>query len=802
MKHDLPKKPLFPIAGITILVVMALVVHFKAPTERKLASVDPVPEQISVLPAKPSFACGMAANLSEDLKTMPVDQLRKNIAISIIDLETAEQTKEDPTRQHLIADLKKLAHSEDPKTEIQKTFDTVCLTAQSVGGGFLRTTGIAMDGLTTILTLPIQFVWKMGVGIFTRKVRTTPGLQLEEILGSNAPSGSWITVAYETVRVAFFAGSPWLAGVYALEAVDLTSQNFCDSQNEKDAREEKFCSRYKKLKADQFEVGEFSGKIGVKIGDELLEVVDFRKSDDADPAICTKSISRQYSIASRAAERLTLLLAKELGGRKPPKITIVSPEVHGCIALSVALGETTSAKLPDFVDGIATTYEDHPPKLPVLAAITTDADLCTEVLRSQFARKANHQSAQAYSNEIIQMILNPSQFSPIAGERIVTTAPLFVPAPVADLSSGRDVIAIMAPSPSQLASFEAVKEKRKNLTASYKAMKTQLKQLMKSRDRAECLAQQSELNFDYKAFTDVNTALNSMFDFQRVSDYQSLSKLVKRGRKGIFGQNKLKLPWEVVDVPDLNVFHELLMDQNLRNLIVVGHAEENGKMADMRFTELPYTTFSTVSPKLHSIIFFSCFSKSWISAYNLESIFQTRPSNFPGRVLAWLNTGNIIASENGQVQNLQNAAPAIALTPFLKEADQLISTEQDKALIALARSAPEAAAISKSQTCSAHFQGLTVKNGADLVKLNGSWIGTIYPDTLASQEFTFPCELVSASANTVALENGSLLEKSSLELVSDVSVTFTDAQSKMTPHPGSEPHHRADGSVDWMRFQW
>ena len=780
---------------------MALVVHFKEPSDRKIASVDPGPEQISVLPAKPSFACGMAANLSDDLKSMPLDELRKHIADSIIDLETAEQVKEDPTRQHLIADLKKLARTEDPKSEIQKTFDTVCLTAQSVGGGFLRTSAIAMDGLTTILTLPIQFVWKMGIGIFTRKVRTTPGLQLEEILGSNAPSGSWVTVAYETVRVGFFAGSPWLAGVYALEAVDLTSQNFCDSQNEKNAREEKFCARYKKLKTDQFELGEFSGKIGVKIGDELLEVIDFRKSDDADPAICTKSVSRQYSIASRAAERLTLLLAKELGG-KAPKITLVSPEVHGCIALSVALGEKTSAQLPNFIDGIATTYEDHPPKLPVLAAINTDGDLCTEILRSQFAKKANHQTAQAYSNEIIQMILNPSQFSPIAGERIVTAAPLFVPASVADVNSGRDVIAIMAPSPSQLASFDAVKDKRKTLTASLQAMKKQLKKLMKSKDQSACLAQQSEMNFDYKAFTDVNKALNAMFDVQRVTDYQSLSKLVKRGRKGIFGQNKLKLSWEVVDVPDLNVFHELLMDQNLRNLIVVGHAEENGKMADMRFTELPYTTFSTVSPKLHSIIFFSCFSKSWISAYNLESIFQSRPSYFPGRILAWLNTGNIIASENGQVQNLQNAAPAIALTPFLKEADQLISTEQEKALITLARSAPEGSAILKPQICSAHFQGLSVKNGADLMKLNGTWIGTIYPDTLGSQEFTFPCELVSASKNSIALENGSLLEKSGLELSSDVSVVFTDAQGKTEVHPGSEPHHRADQSIDWIRFQW
>jgi hypothetical protein len=797
-------------------------------------------------------ACAYSEFLQSYLRSLTDQEISASIEKSQASYQAEVGSDDSPLdeneqkfRQQMLKDYAALTASGNPREGLSKTFQSLCTTGRTVGGDLLKSGQMTASVATSAITLPIRFVAKFGIGVFTRKTQTKRGPTYGEFSGTSGLFEDFGDVIYQSVRAVFFTGNPLLIGVYGIGAIDMNAQEFCKSLKPKSERQLSFCGRYASLKTTEFKISNVGSAGGAATGKFLLHTLDFRSNAAADFRICDKNFKKQIRIAKRARERIMDRMVSL--GITTANVLVNPPELNGCVSLKIfnldPVGLATLKKESGFEDGIpytlalkvdgptigapdadgstpaapaplsaplsappasATLTEFTPTLLAALASPSpmptaiptptpdfhTDENICRAAYATSEYDYVSRGASLESKSELIQVAVSPSRFAKPTLEEFITDASKMRSEPVADFDSGKNLILIMAPTDQQLKEYNESLPHLKELEADLKARYKVLRWLEKSSSHAECLSRQAQVHFDYLGFLELKKTLSSITVASRIEEYKAMNKEAEKSGKSFLNlSHPLKLTWETRDMATLNDLRNALNDPLLENLVIVTHGEENGTIVDSRLNEVPSSAFSTLMPKLQSITFFSCHSIEAEKKYFLKDAFAKNESFQQIRTINHVISSDYLESHN--------QAPVMGLSDFLKQLDGKLYQNKignTRVQLAFQSKMKEPAA---SEVCSIHFQGLKISRGAFNAKLNGHWAG-IYEAGEENSEHPFPCSWL-LPQNDLILENNSLAVKSAFNSANaSASLSGKPIGTLNDAHP--VPKIRPNGDI--VRLHW
>ena len=720
-------------------------------------------------------------------------------------------TKQERRLQNqILQDLSILAFSSEYRTHLQKTFEALCVVGRKTSGAAVKTVAMSASAVTSAMTLPLRFLAKIGIGIATRKESSGRGPGYLDLTGGKAGVGNWLSVVYEAIRVAFYSTNPVSFAVDGITSIDIQAQSFCRNDRPKTEREQSFCESYEKLKKGEYTATEEGRVLGVKLGNLFFRKFDFRSDSYLNPNICSYPLRKQFRVAKRAKTRLEYQLISE--GIEKPDVLVIPGEIGGCISLRVQnLSPDDYKKLTllgdSIIDGLAYALElkadapsdSHPnatasPVPSPTPDYHTDDAICRAVYGLKIISEAERRKSLNTNFEVLQMMSNPGRFAKPNIQAVPMPDSLMVREPVSRLSSGRNIILIIAPTDDQRKEYEAIKPKWDEMGTEYRLLNKKLDYLGKGRDYDACMERQKFTHFDYLRYLELGDELRKIQVADRVQQYEAmLHQANHAGTVFLNHGDRLKLNWEIMDMKSLNDVHSLLQDISVQNLIVVSHGEENGKVVDARLNELPHVAFNTITPNLQSISFFSCHSKKAIDSYDLINTLSTQKSFHQIRYV-----GNVISAA---FLEEANEAPVNALKSYIENVDERLYRDlvgNSRVQLTYAASLPSWQA---PELCQIHFEGLKITKGAFNIKINRNWAGTYYPGE-ENQAKDFPCTWITNGANVINFENPSLTESSTLAVEGVILSIDGGVKKGLKASPSIVKRRTEDSSIATLRWDF
>ncbi len=771
--------------------------------------------------ASPAYAdhdqqvCAYSAFLLDTLDQVDEGELQTTFqeqysAYQKLTEDQSELTREEAHLQKQILKDMRILASGGARSELQKVFSGLCKIGRVVGGASLRGAGLGGSVLTSGLTLPLRWMAKIGIGAVSRKSRSHDdprGPSYLEFIGGKQAMGNWLSVAWQSFRVAFYSGNPWLLAVYGVASIDMQAESFCKQDGVKTPKADRFCRNFDRLKNGEYQVTETGRGLGVKLGQYLLHQIDFRSDESLNPRICEAPLRKQFRVARRAVERLKEKLAP-LGlfdSKSPADILIIPPEAeNGCVSLQVQnLTQTQSEFIASegdlIIDGIAFStqlkpLEVVPSATPLPTAVPTatpdflkDEEICKSVWGAKIYKEATRKQDLEMKWNVVQMAISPGRFAEPVLENVVMNPKLLVQEPMNELASGKNVILIIAPSDQQISDYEEAQSKLEAWKGEFRTLDQKLTVLMKEKTYASCLIAQKETRFSYLRYVELKDLISEMQVAERIRELQLFKKEARKSRK-------LKLDWQILEMKSLNDIRKLLADPTLQNLILVSHGESNGKIVDAEFNELPHNAFASISPNLQSVHFFSCHSGDAVKSYRLKELLSSQSSFHQTRVVGHVHSASFLEEEN--------SAPDLELGNFIERVDgELYRTLSQNIQNQVIR--PGALAqMPELQECRIRFDGLAISKGAFHLKVNRHWALTEYPGEEKTQ-VTFPCDWLNESAASksilITLENPNLLVKSTIQSPL-VKVVIDGPDGRIASVLNEPPKPREDGSIGFMKW--
>ena len=357
---------------------------------------------------------------------------------------------------------------------------------------------------------------------------------------------------------------------------------------------------------------------------------------------------------------------------------------------------------------------------------------------------------------------------------------------LSEVSLGRNIVLMIAPNQAQLEEYEILKPQVEKLKDQLKKKSKDLKKLLSTRDVAECERQNEKLQFDHEEFIQLNKATHEFQVVKTVEEFREMQKEARKAGKELHFIKTLKNKWEFHGLTSFNELKEFLTDKSVSNLVIVSHGQANGKLVDSRFNELPHNFLNWINPNLMSFSFFSCHSKNAVKNYGLHEKFSSQNSYHPIRYVGSVDTSGLFDE--------QNLAPLKALSYYLENIDREISLAFKGTRRAQTMGRNHLPEKPEPKVCSVELDQAVVLKGAFSVKLNGSWIGTLYPES-KSEQFEFPCAWLQSGENSLYLEGSSLTEKSTFD--------SEEVRAKLAEHnllPVKVSRRSTDQSISAMKF--
>jgi hypothetical protein len=656
--------------------------------------------------------------------------------------------------------------TENGRYVLNQTFDAFCIQSQSLGGGVVRAGKLAATALTTLITAPIRFIAKFGVGIWTHTRTPERGDSYAELFGStNTGVTQIIASTYEAYRVFLLAANPWLFAASMVTSIDTRAGVLCRNQNLKTPASQNFCNNYAAIKNGEFEFTEDGEKAGVWIGKRLLHTFDFRSDDVANARICEAGLEKQMRVAHRARDRLVDSLTDLKIA--DTDVEILPPEVNGCVTLVVqfkdqASLDTDGPKLHGIIDGLAYRLQVKkaqatPTPDPTNADAEPAEDLspagvCKTLYENagiQLSIKGRRTKSQLVF--YLEAVNDAHKFMRLNWEE-VPVLPSSWTGVSTNTTPGRNYILILAPSPEQLEEYQSIKPEYDEINQQFQAESKKLSALKSvSSDYQQCLQLDETNGFDAKKFLDLKKSVESYATVARIREYQAMLTLAKKANHHFLSAHHTKLKWEIEELKNFNDLNTLLNDPQTENVLLVSHGFENGKIVDPYFNMLPANAFEGISSHLKSISFFACHSDQSILNYHLEIILENQKSSLPIRYLG--------RSEGLDFLKATNEAFVPTIPQFIQDLDEKLASAQTRDDLALAtlKQLPLPAS-NQSDTpavCYAKLKNAKITVGAMNLRLNTKWLGILYANKPEpDREYAFPCAwLNDTGKNAAALEN-------------------------------------------------
>lgn len=305
-----------------------------------------------------------------------------------------------------------------------------------------------------------------------------------------------------------------------------------------------------------------------------------------------------------------------------------------------------------------------------------------------------------------------------------------LPTPSGNPPAGRNLIFSLMP-PARLTQgpeFERAKKRYEELTDILMGMLPLLRSFMFADGVDECITLAREAQFDFKAFQTLGTERAGLEWVNQIRDGNEASAILSRTVP------KLRHDWEVHPTTDLMTVFQALRSTQVRNIIIVAHADTDGRIFDSSFNEYPIGFFSDISPTIESISIYSCHSEKVVERYKIADRIRALPTYHERRT--------VYRSVGMKLMGIQDVVPIKSLGSFIKKIDRWQSFEEDETLVKPTHA-----------YCRIGLEGLQVKSGGFGFLLNGEFIGSANPGALAGLlTLYYPCSLADRAKNVLVLK--------------------------------------------------
>lgn len=275
--------------------------------------------------------------------------------------------------------------------------------------------------------------------------------------------------------------------------------------------------------------------------------------------------------------------------------------------------------------------------------------------------------------------------------------------------------------------------------------------LYRSSNLEKCERIKSKKKFSLIAYNKLKIDLNKFTTESLYEQHLLVKKQVDRINKK-FNLQSTKLQWELISYGDLNMIHKILSSRDISNVVLIAHSSsEFKKIIDVNMNQVPTSFFSTLSPTIMSLSFYTCHSHNITETYDLKSKLKNQFSYFPKRFLNFVKPNEILA---------EGETPLMGLEAYLRRLDRELALQLEENLLEMTFLSGSDEYL-EQKTCNLKIGNFSLQSGSLSLILNKSFLGQVKQNEL-NRTFSFPCHLLKEK-NTLLLQNNSLQEKIKLE---------------------------------------
>jgi hypothetical protein len=380
----------------------------------------------------------------------------------------------------------------------------------------------------------------------------------------------------------------------------------------------------------------------------------------------------------------------------------------------------------------------------------TDENYC-EWLSSERAQLDSNEVTAAV-REVLLGTMNPGALAHPKISKLKTESSQIIATDSTSISKLRNVIISLSPPEEIVQQLKTTGslERFQHLQSEVQELLRQDEQLFRMNTVESCQKKKDQIGFRYQTLIEKQKELGRYRSEAFYLQHQLIESQFKK--------SKTRLKWELVSSISLNSLRELLRAPDVANVIIVTHSlENNRKMIDSNFNQIPTTFFGEFSPSLLSLSFFTCNSEDYLKTYDLASRWSKSASIHPERWMSLVDQAGILGNSN--------RAPMNGFLDFLKRIDRLAERSLQNSMLSqsLISSESKREPPIEQRICTLDLPQARVIQGALALILNRQFIGTISA-TENNTRLEFDCSLLK-EVNTLKIQGVSMIDPLRVESI-------------------------------------
>ncbi len=703
------------------------------------------------------ISCEFITSAIDRIKEMDEDTLKKEILLDVESLiEIQSEIKESELKENvnsLAKSLSKAAQGFSPKVFLTAGLENLCRYSAWPLVYISRKAALMNSAVVNTALHPASSVFSFWNGFLSRR-NSELGVRsdfLYRAFGPRKNLGRYILglLGTELTNTLVFNKASMVI-INAFIGIEMITNYRCYYANKEDQRQQRFCQTYASLKDFFHSANQRSFKRGKK----LQSIIDTRisqwRQDFSRERFCNFSKERQVKRARRALQRndeinqdkriagLNIILP--IQKNDCTKIIMFAKEEADIISLKKDFPklegiEIVHSKQDVFPDKYYYTTEE-------LNKMTFIDSLCYEVESSHFNKFMSNRFAPI--RDLLKSSLATSMIANPEFHKIALNDKLLHHGPVGNL---KNIIFAVGPSEEERTIAVKLKDEKKEIT---QRIKRDYNKMMKSDTFEDCKRTLQKRRVNLTKLESDLQRLNVIGEVKALKKFDEFEVIEKKFNEI---KNDLQLDWELKSTNSLQQITNALASNEVANITIISHGKKSGHLVDVLDQELPREAFSSISPTVQSVNFYSCFSKNLLNLYSLEKKIKSQPSYYKIRYVTNVDENDFMGEEN--------LAPLAGLDHYLSHLDKFLFNASRGSEMLQEQFGSHFPTYQSPQECHLETGDMIIKKGSYAFTLNDQLLG-MKNESSRTSRITFPCHYLKSS-NTLKIKNiinsgGSIIE--------------------------------------------
>ena len=286
----------------------------------------------------------------------------------------------------------------------------------------------------------------------------------------------------------------------------------------------------------------------------------------------------------------------------------------------------------------------------------------------------------------------------------------------------------------------------------------------------DCVNEAEKIQFDINHYNALILKKTSLWRASSAAESKTLSASIP---------SSIQKSWKIQSDFTLGQLFRDLQKGRVENLVIISHADNQGRIFDAQGNTIPQSFFNHIHPRIRSISIFSCHGEKVRNYYQIDQALKAT-SNHERRLL--------ITPIAGKFLNSSDVVPAETLGFFLKKVQSILLSESEKPT---AQGIPT---IDFRKGCTLKIEGVRTSDLA--ARSLGIFIDGTYVGTFSQSEIPFHCEIMLNMTPVVILR--SLNEFKPIPIDADSSLKMSlsrSLQNSAALNLSTKLKRRPDGSI-------